>query len=71
MLIPKQARHTSNRANNELEHIEKIYSTSGAEMSNFTEETAQIRGIDRPLPVFLYLYEIIIRSDELELDVLL
>lgn len=40
-------------------------------MSNFTEETAQIRGIDRPLPVFLYLYEIIIRSDELELDVLL
>ena len=26
MLIPKQARHTSNRANNELEHNEKIYS---------------------------------------------
>ena len=40
-------------------------------MSNFTEETAQIRGIDRPFPVLLYLYEIIIRSDELELDVLL
>lgn len=26
MVIPKQARHTSNRANNELEHNEKIYS---------------------------------------------
>ena len=54
MVIPKQARRASNRANNEFEHF-----YVRGKMSNFTEETAQIR-------VLAYFYEIIIRSDDLE-----